>query len=162
MSQAILKEAQSKLALTNIYLKNSIIDVHEDIHPNTKGIGDVHVLKKMFVEGCEGYESSDDINSSIYLFKVSFGFIYSKNKNIESEDDILTKIEATYIAQYISEETLLEDELINTFGKHNVPYHVWPYWREYLQSTLQRMELPTHTLPMLMPAQVKKKQDKGD
>ncbi|MCC5830871.1 MAG: hypothetical protein JJU36_15600 [Phycisphaeraceae bacterium] len=36
---------------------------------------------------------------------------------------------------------------LQAFAEVNAVYNVWPYWREYVQSTLARMGLPTITMP---------------
>lgn len=41
------------------------------------------------------------------------------------------------------------DAQIEAFQEGNAIFNAWPYFREYLQSTLQRMGLPTFTLPFL-------------
>lgn len=37
---------------------------------------------------------------------------------------------------------------LEEFGRSNAIFNAWPYWREYLQSTLVRMGLPAFTLPV--------------
>lgn len=44
---------------------------------------------------------------------------------------------------------------LDAFGELNGMYNTWPYWREYVQSTLCRMGLPPYTLPVLPPTQPK-------
>lgn len=39
-------------------------------------------------------------------------------------------------------------EVLEKFGQHNAIFNTWPYWREYLQSQLARMSLPTFMLPV--------------
>jgi hypothetical protein len=43
----------------------------------------------------------------------------------------------------------IDDEHVNAFGKMNGVYNAWPYIREFVQSTIARMSLPTLTLPAL-------------
>lgn len=80
-------------------------------------------------------------------------FVGSENES-ESEkpdsDSVLAEITATFAASYARNEC--SDEGVKAFGKLNVPYHVWPYWRELLQNTLARMKLPSVTLGMYLPS----------
>ena len=41
-----------------------------------------------------------------------------------------------------------EKELQN-FCDINAVYNAWPYWREFVHSTMDRMGLPTMTMPLL-------------
>ena len=40
-------------------------------------------------------------------------------------------------------------EAVKAFKDGNAVFHCWPYFREYLQSTVSRMNLPPLTLPLL-------------
>ncbi|NLF07408.1 MAG: hypothetical protein GX594_05435 [Pirellulaceae bacterium] len=42
-----------------------------------------------------------------------------------------------------------DEEHINAFGRLNGIHNVWPYWREYVQSTTVRLGLPPLTLPLM-------------
>jgi preprotein translocase subunit SecB len=43
----------------------------------------------------------------------------------------------------------IDDEKVDAFGKLNGVYNAWPYIREFVQSTITRMSLPSLTLPVL-------------
>ncbi len=62
-------------------------------------------------------------------------------------------IAAAYRAAYrvTSIRPPLTEEEIDEFAQFNVPYTVWPYWRELVQSLTVRMGLPPLTLPLLKP-----------
>jgi len=63
------------------------------------------------------------------------------------EPEILAQIEAIYVAEYRSDEDLPEDAL-KAFAFQNASYHVWPFWREFLASQCNRMNLPRVGLPI--------------
>lgn len=42
-----------------------------------------------------------------------------------------------------------EPAQIHCFSRINSVYNVWPYWREYVNTTLNRMAMPPFTLPLL-------------
>lgn len=67
------------------------------------------------------------------------------------KSNLASEITAIFCVEYLikSEEDLSNDE-IKEFGRVNVPYHVWPYWREYSQNTCVRMSLPATMVPMLI------------
>jgi hypothetical protein len=70
------------------------------------------------------------------------------------EDAAYVEITATFCAQYgldgngVTEEDEALHSALETFGRYNVGYHVWPYWREYVQNTCARMGIPPIPVPM--------------
>jgi preprotein translocase subunit SecB len=58
--------------------------------------------------------------------------------------EILGVFSATYELDRGTETADLE-----IFGKNNAPFHVWPYWREFLTSMTSRMLMPQIVLPMM-------------
>jgi len=40
-------------------------------------------------------------------------------------------------------------DAINAFARGNVIFNSWPYFREYVQSTVSRMDYPPPTIPFL-------------
>lgn len=69
------------------------------------------------------------------------------------EDSIRLEIGADFTAHYrIGDE--VEDETLRPaleeFVRYNVGYHIWPYWREYVQSTCARMGIPPIPVPMYL------------
>lgn len=60
------------------------------------------------------------------------------------------RIEAAFLLSYaVASITGLSKEHIDAFGAMNGVFNVWPYWREYVQSTTVRMGLPALTVPSL-------------
>jgi len=48
----------------------------------------------------------------------------------------------------LPKELEVSQEQLNTFAKINSVFNAWPYWREFVQSMVARMNLPPLTLPM--------------
>lgn len=64
------------------------------------------------------------------------------------ESDVIAEIEATFVADYaISGDDELDQKGIQEFAQLNLPYHVWPYWREQLQNIATRALIPIPMLP---------------
>jgi len=58
---------------------------------------------------------------------------------------------ATFVAEYDLEDGKdVPTDAANEFLRTNAVYHVWSYWREYVQSTFARALLPPFTLPMMV------------
>lgn len=68
-----------------------------------------------------------------------------------SEDAVYVEIESEFCARYCIGDTDEQDAIeqaLQEFARYNVGYHVWPYWREYVQSTCGRLGIPPIPIPM--------------
>ena len=55
----------------------------------------------------------------------------------------------------------LTPDNIKAFGDLNGVYNVWPYWREYVQSTVTRMGMPPLPIPVFRPLDLKSPEKPG-
>ncbi|MDN8688491.1 protein-export chaperone SecB, partial [Staphylococcus aureus] len=62
----------------------------------------------------------------------------------------LAIIEADYMAEYKLKK-VISDEAVDAFCLKNTGHNVWPYWRELVSTTTQRLGLPNLTLPLQKP-----------
>jgi preprotein translocase subunit SecB len=65
-----------------------------------------------------------------------------------SKKEFVFKIASTFKLRYSSEAPLSES-FVEIFKDRNVPINTWPYFREFVQSITQRMNIPPLTLPLL-------------
>lgn len=90
------------------------------------------------------YDASDseeiaDENLFEYGFFYDVGIRLVKKEDIDSEDvEAVLEIKALFEASYLAHEEVPQDS-IEAFSENNVGYHVWPFWREFVQSTAARM-----------------------
>ncbi|MBC8218458.1 MAG: hypothetical protein H8E73_08340 [Planctomycetes bacterium] len=64
-------------------------------------------------------------------------------------------IHATFSLTYSAKSLEgISDEHINAFSMQTSFFCVWPYWREFVASTVSRMGLPALTVPLLSVSQV--------
>jgi preprotein translocase subunit SecB len=42
----------------------------------------------------------------------------------------------------------VEQPALDEFALHNAPWHIWPYWREYVANQCARLNIPKATMPM--------------
>jgi preprotein translocase subunit SecB len=70
-----------------------------------------------------------------------------KARNSQSED--LAFLEAVYLVVYSlkTEKTFSNDQYVH-FADYCSVFHVWPYWREFVQRSIAGMGLPPLTLPV--------------
>lgn len=68
----------------------------------------------------------------------------AKNKN----NKIALKIECTFIVVFDSREEITDD-FFEVYKDTSLPLNVWPFFREFVNSTTARMNIPPLTLPLL-------------
>jgi hypothetical protein len=60
------------------------------------------------------------------------------------------RVQAVFDVVYdISDAEDPATESVDAFARINSLYNAWPYWREFVQSSVQRMGLPTLMVPLL-------------
>ena len=76
----------------------------------------------------------------------------SREGGLELRDDaVKLEIKAEFAAHYALPDEVEIKALgpaLAEFCRHNVGFHVWPYWREFVQSTCTRMGFPPVPVPM--------------
>lgn len=72
-----------------------------------------------------------------------------KNEGDESEKSVVL-IESTFLLHYrLPDISKFTDNHIHAFAAINGTYSAWPFWREFIYTTLARMGLPPVTMPVL-------------
>jgi preprotein translocase subunit SecB len=109
---------------------------------------------------CEVRTQADKKKGYILVFP-SFkleGFPLERN---QKKPDLL--IEAAFVIIYKAESLEgLRHANFDAFAQSNGLYNAWPYWREFVQNTVARMNLPPLTIPVfrLLPAKTKRSKAK--
>jgi len=68
---------------------------------------------------------------------------------VEPEKDAVVSVSAAFEIKYsLPKELRASQKQLNTFARINGVFNAWPYWREFVQNMLTRMNLPTITLPV--------------
>jgi len=65
-----------------------------------------------------------------------------------AKKDFALKVTCSFGLKYSSEAGISED-FMEIFKVRNIPLNTWPYFREFIQSITQRMNIPPLTLPLL-------------
>lgn len=150
--RGLLKAAIENLNIFSVNLRNTKIDMSERV--NSMNINAIskknqsfrNVVKIEFIEMIR----EDDVNDKKQFYSFSYDVgarLVSPECPDESfDDDSILTIEAGFEAIYVAKKELSAEEL-EAFGANNVGYHVWPYWREYLQSTCLRLGVNPIRLP---------------
>lgn len=154
-----LREAQDRLSIKTIYLRESKTTFGEKFDPMLPG-QKLAVQFQFGTERADIRETQKDGSGSIertmrFFFRAGMRYLLnSEDQSAQTEpapEQIAAGIEALFCAEYVvsSDLSIPTEPSVKVFGDLNVPYHVWPYWREYCQSTILRCNLPHAMVPML-------------
>lgn len=154
-----LDVAKNSLTLRDIRLRSSATDIDID---DDKTVDDLLIDGDRKFQSYRGAskiietesesESELDVESKfLYTIRYTVGVRLIKNTDdTHAQEDLegLVTIVASFDASYFSPVKLTKGEL-DAFAENNVGYHVWPYWREYVQSTCQRIGVvPSFPVPV--------------
>lgn len=124
----------SSLSLDEMYLKNSTIDYNDSSQFEGGQNVDLDAPQASYIKLTKG---TYKINQKFQL----------KTKQKKSRKYTIC-IKSEFVLIYSSEQELT-DEIFEIFAVRNVMLNVWPFFREFVQSTVARMGLPLLTLPLL-------------
>ncbi|HEY2344503.1 MAG TPA: hypothetical protein VGH80_01320 [Xanthomonadaceae bacterium] len=154
-----LKAAIDHLRIADVTLKSINAFLCEDFDPmeldEQKGVlfQTVHPICKA-IRRLEG-EAVGQVRKRA-VFEMFAGLRVLRHVDVvrEIDDDIEKQVCATiechFLVAYDESEHAsdsLDEEALSAFAQHNVPFNVWPYWREITQSACGRMGLPRIVLP---------------
>lgn len=86
--------------------------------------------------------------TSTLVFRLDAPSLSSGDDDSECEPCVVVK--ATLEASYAFKDDPQDftEEQLRTFALHYCPFHVWGYWREFVHSSLARLEFPALTVPL--------------
>lgn len=163
MDKDLLKRAQGALRITDVALRETTCMLKDRFEPKYEHPEmDVQFLQR--TARSEVLEIEDGGNAKHKLFRVyvDLGIRWVKRppkprvhkrlakkavSKVPVEPDVFARIEATFMAEYEMSGPVDKPEL-SEFAQYNAPFNVWPFWREYVASQANRMNLPKATLPL--------------
>ncbi len=152
-----LQKAIECLAIRDVYLRESHITMHAKFDPVVRGKADIQLrIDPSRMDQVELFQESDSPSLTVIRIHVQTGARLVEEGVTEAQladpenigKYVKAEILATFIAEYEKTCEDLSPKALEEFARQNAPFHVWPYWREYLQSTTSRAKLPSFTLPM--------------
>lgn len=164
-----IKDTAKKLNIQSVYISSSNFTFHNNFDPlipnqlltgqysiSTIGI-DVTTVTDVETKGTQDFLRCYVQAAMRYILGEPTEEELRSEELIKSR--VASEISAIYCILYaINPEVKLTDDEKAEFGKNNAPYHAWTYWREYVQNTCNRMNLPVTTVPMLIIDTVQKKE----
>ncbi|MCG9578215.1 hypothetical protein L1D14_18540 [Vibrio tubiashii] len=148
-----LKKCTDNLIIQSVILKNLLIQLHDNIE--AEQFDDSLLENSQELRYLKQIRQSEIGEDGMWLYRLNTVIAIrcisdddaSKDNSDDSIDPLL-EIKAEFVAQYESPCCLTEEE-INQFGHKHVYYHVWPYWREVLQSSCARLGIKPICIPPL-------------
>lgn len=145
-----LQNAQKKLSINSVITHKCLFETSDstsilNLNAKTRKQGFSSVTDVNIFEPSEQEESKP----FVYIFDYSLGLRLVECNDEDADIDnnpVIFLVEATFKAIYTSKEKLLDEEL-KSFAKDNVGYHVWPYWRELVQSCSVRAGITPIEIP---------------
>jgi hypothetical protein len=154
MTMSLIQDAIANLAVQGVFLRTATIWQRDDFDIRLTDI-DLLVQTRAGTTVLNQIELKDEDTGEIsHLFKAQFACgLRLADPSLVTGDDpstgLVIDIQATFVAEYaIKSGAEISREALDAFSKANVGYHVWPYWREYVQSTCSRLSLPVIAIPM--------------
>lgn len=145
-----LKKAQELLNITEVHVREMAFKIAEN-----ESFMSIRKLKKSaqsysyMVEIEEIAFSNEDESKKrfhyIFTFAVGIRLVKAEEKDDE-EASSLVMIEAKFDACYLSNQEVSKDQL-DAFSQNNAGYHIWPYWREFVQSSCTRAGISPIRIP---------------
>ena len=120
-------------------------------------------LNEIYIESCTVSQLRDELLSEKNLqvtvkdkamleqqdSKVTIIHKYDlKAKTSQTEKGFPLKVSATFCLIFRTDDKI-EKPFFDIFKKINLPLNSWPYFREFVQSITQRMNIPPLTLPFI-------------
>jgi hypothetical protein len=147
-----IKKCTDNLLIQGVILKSLYFKFGEEIDEETFDDSFLKNTQEMkFVKSVLVAENAE-LPEKGYLIKYTsvLGIRFVTDEDLESENqqeiDPLLEVKAEFTSKYLSAEELTEDEL-KAFGKSHIFYHIWPYWREVIQSTCARAGISPIVIP---------------
>jgi len=139
-----LKNAQNSLCIQSVNLKESKIFVRDEVdlpalNRDKTAIQSFRVIAKV-KEISLTVPGGGDVWDYRFFYSVGVRLIYleEKEESTKSDYNSILEIAGLFEAKYLSKKQLTKEEQ-KAFSADNVGYHVWPYWREYVQASCARI-----------------------
>ncbi len=149
MSGDALQKAIDSLKIRDVYLRSSNASLEDEFEPKyDPDIDNLDTQLKHIVASSSVLELVEE-NDTRCIFRVfiELGVRWVAHNSEENEEpETRAFIESVMVAEYYMKSNP-GAEALKLFAMQNASFHVWPYWREYVTSHCQRMNLPKMVMP---------------
>ena len=161
MSNVLLQEAISCLAIQDVYIRGHSLTIAPDydpkFNPGTLGVQLRAHVPSGHIITLRNNEVPEAVSTRLLRIHVDTGLRLvsgaDANQSPEAGDStppntVRAELTAQFVAEYLITCPDLSDEARYVCVERNAAFHVWPYWRELIESVCARARLPLVILPM--------------
>jgi hypothetical protein len=153
MNKELVESARDCLALRLISLRDAQLKSDPAFDPTV--VVELNLQTRFGLKDVQWIDKSDGAGNSSKtvrgLVEAGVRLLFPQGQSDESGPKVAVEFVATYSAEYdVQPNKEVSQDAAKEFLQHNAAFHVWPYWREYVQSTFNRAALPAVTLPMMV------------
>lgn len=152
MNFALIRDAADHLDILGVTLSSNSTELPDDFNPRVD-VGEISINLTWGPKKIALLEIRTEDGKATRVWQVFFGTRTRVLKGqITSDSDpqtVIATLSADFLMQYVIKDPWPENnEALQEFSVHNTPIHIWPYWREWLQSNAMRIGLPPLVLSM--------------
>lgn len=154
---SLLDTAINALHIQSVLLRNLSMVFADDFEPGLATIQMGMQLRHRPIERrgmTVKAEDGSDVNVVRFRYECGLRYIDVSGQATEpapdeaAEPKVVAELIAVFSVDYaVTQGAEISDEAVELFGKRNVGYHVWPFWRELTQSHAARAMLPLPVIP---------------
>lgn len=163
MNKVALQKAIDNLSILIVYLNSSDLKIQngfDPLVPNQQLVAQYNILTKSCF--AKSFQDELGVNRKMLSYQTEARMRYFKGPISDEIKEqavldealnglVVAEITAVFVSEYaINCDDEIPQESVLEFGRLNVSHQIWPYWREYCQSTCARMALPVSILPMFV------------
>lgn len=174
MDQELISTAARALGIQGVHLRESEVRCKRGFHPPF--IEASLSLIPQYRGGVDGRfelisanleETGEPVRVVLFHFNAGVRLVDAEQADGGelADDHVYLELTARFCAQYQVDAEADTDALgpaLNEFALYNVGYHVWPYWREYVQATCARIGIPPIPIPMYRISKESVEQESSD
>lgn len=154
-----LQDAINRLSIVDVVLRSITASLAPGVHPGLSHAFSEIAFQSMrpWCKAIQAFDAGEGRDRRRVSFLIEAGLraldaaalTAQKPTPEEMEEKVLAVVECEFLVYYdeLAAEVPLDQESLELFSQANVPFNVWPYWREVVQSACSRMGLPRVVLP---------------
>lgn len=146
----LLCEAQDGLEIQSVDLRSSSVMTDHSFSRQT-----VHQFDELVVQSRKDLllvKYFNDMNDESEMVAIEYSLgtrLVQGQEDSKDDPEVMMEVESVLAATYsINRENEPSREAVQVFAEENGLFHVWPYWRELVQSSCSRVGVPVMPVEM--------------
>ena len=144
MDKELIAQASENLKLLDIVLYESSFKQFENSHDQVQ----LGQQNKLAIRAEIG-EAVSNKNNAVNFFRVfvDLGIRVNDISNPDTEPQLLYQIEAIFRIDYELTNNV-DEKALTEFAHFNAANNIWPFWRQFVFSTINQAHLPCPEIPL--------------